>query len=643
MSLRRQMFLLIVVPTLVIYIAILGLTTLITYGQAKSDRQRIMTQLATGYATRFDAQLRAAALIAESNAGFMQTGGPLPDAKIYELLASGIRRSPMVYGAAMAFEPGVVKPANVLFSPYVCRDPPGADTLRQLNIDQSVYDWYRDPQYTWFTEPKKLNKPVWSDPYFDKGAGNILMATYSVPFELNGKFGGIATVDIDLPRLRQTVARGFAEDLDFVILSANGKFVYDPDPSRILERSIYELATEKNNPALADLGKRMLERKSGMDVIENWDSAQTQWVFYAPIPSTNWVFATRFPEEGVLANVRYRTLATAAALGATLLLIVLCIVFVSRHVTDPIVRLKEKVVEVGAGNLDVHIDPGGASSRATTSELQQLTDSFNAMTAQLRSHVDRLAEERTARVKLEHGLALASQIQQSLLPSCDPAHDLLDIAGRSRYCDETGGDYYDFIDISHPTRSATMIAVGDVTGHGIASALVMATARAALRVQATESGQFATLLTKVNRLLAADNHNQFMTMSLLVIDPEQSMARWASAGHDPAIVYRPSDDSFHELTGSNIPLGIEPETEYEEFQSNDVRSGDILILGTDGIWEARNPARDMFGKNRLRDVIRAHRDGSASQIAQAIERAIEDFRGAALQLDDITFVAIRVK
>ena len=644
MTLRRQMFLLIAVPTLVIYVAILGVTTVVTYREAKNARQRLMTQLASSYAARFDAQLRSAASVADGTASFMETAGPLPDEKVYQLLGRGVARSPMVYGACMAFEPGTVKPANVLFAPYVYRGPQGGETLQRLNIDQSVYDWYRDPQYTWFTQPKRFNRSVWSEPYFDKGAGNILMATYSAPFQLNGKFGGITTVDIDLPRLHQAVARDFAEDLDFVILAANGRYVYDRDSSRILTKSISDVAAEQRNPALAELGQRMLQGTSGVDVIDGWDSPQRQWVFHAPIPSTHWVFALRFPESRVLADVRNRALASAAALGATLLLIVACIVVVSRLITAPIVRMKEKVVEVGSGNLDVRIDTNGARGvSATTQELRQLTDSFNAMTGQLRSHVDRLAAEQTARAKLEHSLQLASQIQQSLLPTQDPTHERLDIAGRSRYCDETGGDYYDFIDISQPARGSTLIAIGDVTGHGIASALVMATARAALRVQADESGQFASLLTKVNRLLAADSHNQFMTMSLLVIEPEHGTARWASAGHDPTIVFRPRDDSFHELDGGDVPLGIAPDTQYEEYQSNDIHSGDILILGTDGIWEARNPAGEMFGKDRLRDAIRAHHTRPAAEIAQAIERALDEFRGTAVQHDDVTFVAIRVK
>jgi sigma-B regulation protein RsbU (phosphoserine phosphatase) len=626
-------------PTLVIYVAILGVAMAVVYRESKQGVERGMTQLASSYASRFDGQLREAAQIAETSAGFVETVGALPDEKIYEQLQGAVARSPLVYGACMAFEPGAVKPPGELFAPYVCRNVNG-EGFRRLNIDRSVYDWYRDPQYTWYTRPKSLGRGAWSEPYFDEGAGNILMATYSAPFRLNGKFGGVCTVDIDLPRLHKTAGAAFDQDLDFVILAADGRFVYDRDPSRILSRTIFEVAREQNRPALDALGRRMLAGKAGVASVDGWDSPERQWVFFAPIRSTNWVFACRFPESRVLAEVRGRALWGAAALGVTLALIVACIVLASRRVASPVTRLKQKVVEVAAGNLDVRTDATGGSE-----ELRELGDSFNRMTGQLRAQVERLAAEQAARARIENDLEIARSIQQSLLPAADPTNARLDIAGRSRYCDETGGDYYDFIDVSNPTSGTTVIAVGDVSGHGIASALLMASARAGLRVQAADAGQLSMLLNRVNRLLASDNrHQRFMTMALLVIDAERGDVRWASAGHDPAIIFHPDDGTFDELDGGGLPLGVEPDAEYEEYAlPHALRPGDVLILGTDGIWEMRDPAAAMFGKERLRDVIREFRDRPAREIAAAVEQRLDEFRAGGCQKDDVTFVIVRMK
>jgi sigma-B regulation protein RsbU (phosphoserine phosphatase) len=508
-----------------------------------------------------------------------------------------------------------------------------------MDIDRSVYDWHGDPRYTWFTRPKSLGRGVWSDPYFDEGAGNILMATYSAVFDLGGSFGGVCTVDIDLPRLHTTVRREFVEDLDFVILTADGRFVYDPDAARILSKTIFDVAAEGHNPALAALGTRMLKGGSGAASVGSWDSPEPQWVFFAPIRSTGWVFACRVPESRVLADVRRRAAWSGAALGVTLLLIVACIIAVSRSLAAPIARLNDKVSQVAGGDLEARVD-----ETSRTAELRTLAGGFNRMTLELRSQVERLAAERAARAGLEQDLELAREIQQSLLPAADPANEHLDIVGRSRYCDATGGDYYDFIDISELSPGAALIAIGDVTGHGIASALLMASVRAALRVQAGESGQLSDMLSRVNRLLSLDNrHARFMTITLLVIDPERGAVRWACAGHDPAIVFHPDTGAFEELEGGGLPLGIDADEQYQEHAANPLRPGDILVLGTDGIWELRDTAGRMFGKERLRELMRRFGDRPARELAAAIERQLDEFRGEVNQQDDITYVVVRVK
>src|SRR3954466_533180 len=165
------MILLIALPTLIIYVVILGLATIFAYGESKRSVEQNMTRLADSYASRLDGHLREVAQIAETTAGFAQTldiSATVPDEKIYDQLQRDVTQSPFVYGACMAFEPGVIKPADLLFAPYVCRDATG-EGYRRVNIDRSVYDWYRDPKYTWFTQPKSLGHGVWSEPYFDEG------------------------------------------------------------------------------------------------------------------------------------------------------------------------------------------------------------------------------------------------------------------------------------------------------------------------------------------------------------------------------------------------------------------------------------------------------------------------------------------
>ena len=118
--------------------------------------------------------------------------------------------------------------------------------------------------------------------------------------------------------------------------------------------------------------------------------------------------------------------------------------------------------------------------------------------------------------------------------------------------------------------------------------------------------------------------------------------RWASAGHDPIIAYDPAHDSFVDLEGGDIPLGVTGGYPFQNFSHEGIAPGWVLFAGTDGVWEARNEQHEMYGKDRLRDVIRATRRKSSQEIAEAVQRALAKFVGGGPVLDDITFVVVKV-
>ena len=316
----------------------------------------------------------------------------------------------------------------------------------------------------------------------------------------------------------------------------------------------------------------------------------------------------------------------ALVAGAMILIVVACAVVGSRSVTRPVRKLASAAGRIARGDLE-------ARARIETGdELGQLGRTFNAMVPQLQD-----------RMRLRQSLALAMEVQQHLLPSAPPRVEGLDVAGQSIYCDETGGDYYDYLDLSELDPGLLGVAIGDVTGHGIAAAMLMTTGRALLRSRATQPGSLADLMTDLNRYLAADmSLGRFMTMFYMVIDARARTARWASAGHDPAIIFDPATDSFSELAGSGLPLGIEPEWQYHESGPADLQPGQIILLGTDGIWESRNPQGQFFGKDALREVIRRQADAPAKQISQAVTDTLAHFRKDHAQEDDVTLVVIKV-
>jgi len=267
-------------------------------------------------------------------------------------------------------------------------------------------------------------------------------------------------------------------------------------------------------------------------------------------------------------------------------------------------------------------------------EVGELISSFNTMALQL--------EER---IRLKEALDLAMEVQQSLLPGASPKMDALDIAGKSIYCDQTGGDYYDFLQISQWGRGQFAIAVGDVVGHGIAAALLMTTVRSLLRCRLTQPGSLAEIMTDVNRLLCFDTAQtgNFMTLFVVQFDLERRELRWVRAGHDPAMVYNAAEDRFDELHGSGIALGVDPAFTYQEYSYPQLDGGQIILIGTDGIWETENPENELFGKDRLREIIRRNSRSSSSAILEAITTTLADFRHTAPQRDDITLVVAKTK
>lgn len=267
-------------------------------------------------------------------------------------------------------------------------------------------------------------------------------------------------------------------------------------------------------------------------------------------------------------------------------------------------------------------------------EVGELTHSFNSMVQQL--------EER---IRLKEALNLAMEVQQNLLPKESLKIGNLEIAGHSNYCDETGGDYYDFFQFPELGGNRVGIAIGDVVGHGVAAALLMTTARALLRMRITKSGSLAETISDVNQHLCFDTveAGNFMTLFLMLIDVDKNKIKWVRAGHDPAIVYDTATDTFKELKGEGMALGIECNQSFQEYEYTGWSDGQIILLGTDGIWETENPEKERFGIKRVQEILRLSRDDTAQQILQKIIDETTEFRKSEKQNDDITLVVMKIR
>jgi sigma-B regulation protein RsbU (phosphoserine phosphatase) len=333
---------------------------------------------------------------------------------------------------------------------------------------------------------------------------------------------------------------------------------------------------------------------------------------------------TMNPEQ-VMQSLLY---STAFLLATTLgVAIILSRLFTSA-IIRPVSRMEDAMAKLGQGDLTAAVPV------ENNDELGALSEHFNQMTVGLKE-----------RYEMRRSLNLAREVQQHLLPRDNPAVQGLDIAGKSIYCDETGGDYYDFLGNEDADDGKFAIVIGDVSEHGIPSALLMATARAFIRQRSALSGDISRVVSDVNRQLTRDveETGRFMTLFYLLIDISRGHLQWVRAGHDAAILYDPAADQFEELGGEGIALGINQDWQYQAYERAGLSSGQIIMLSTDGLWEAQNGQGDMFGKKAIYEIIRRNSSAGAGELLDTLLYAVTRFQKNQQPTDDITLVIVKVK
>ena len=468
----------------------------------------------------------------------------------------------------------------------------------------------------------------------------------------DGSFAGVTAIDVPLPAVLEllTLPEAWRPDAETMLVfpgsgetGFKGKLMilvqksyhqHSDDWKKSLELQILESSDSDVLAALtADIdagrpGVRRMEYK-GRDSLWAYGQRtdrQQQAAALVIVPYRQVIAKAQEAEQQVLDQMT-GYLQFAGMIMFVVLLIVVAVAFSSaRKLTRPVMALSGAAKDLAEGDFNASVEI------KTGDELEDLGNIFNELGPKLRE-----------REKMKQSLEMAMEIQQHLLPQGSPLIDGFDIAGKSIYCDETGGDYYDFIELAELGSGRLGIALGDVSGHGIGAALLMAAARGVLRSYAASHGaNLGELFKTLNRHLVRDTgEEQFMTLFYAVLDAEAKSLVWTSGGHDPALWLQNAGGEIQELPNTGIPLGILEDAPYEQAGPIELRPGDIVLVGTDGIWEARNTDGEMFGKDRLRKILSDSGDRSAAEIHDMTVEAVHDFRQARPQEDDVTLVVIK--
>ena len=311
------------------------------------------------------------------------------------------------------------------------------------------------------------------------------------------------------------------------------------------------------------------------------------------------------------------------------------IAFLVTKITKPFIQLGDWVRQVARGQVDQdEIDIDGRD------EIGEIAQAFNEVTSKFREAQQTVVEQQ----RLQKELQVAQEIQQMLLPDDFPDVVGYDITSYYQAAKEVGGDLFDFMEVDD---SSIGICVADVSGKGIPGSLVMTMIRTSLRLEARGNKNPADILTKVNSFVTDDiRKGMFVTMYYVILDSRERVVSFASAGHNPMILYRGKSKETFYLNPSGFPVGITlPDIKLfgERVIADRIRlhPDDILVLYTDGITEAMNPQRELYGDERFLAAIRKFGHLDVVEFVKSIKEDIMNFTGDFEQNDDITLVAIK--
>ncbi len=265
-----------------------------------------------------------------------------------------------------------------------------------------------------------------------------------------------------------------------------------------------------------------------------------------------------------------------------------------------------------------------------------------AVAWQIRRHVIAALTEAETRRKLdriEYDLKVARTIQMGLLPKSPPTVPGYDIAGFSEPADQTGGDYYDWIELP---GGRVIFTIADATGHGIGPALLVAACRAYFRAIASQDEPLEHITAQVDSLIAADvSDGRFITAAIALLDPQRNHLSLYSAGQAPIYLYVAARDCVTMFDADQPPLGVHFGAGESRAREINLAPGDALVLVTDGFFEFANPTGEQFGVQRLGETIRRHQSLPARQVIQRLQDDLSGFSQGVIQADDLTAVVVK--
>ncbi|MCX5886279.1 MAG: SpoIIE family protein phosphatase [Proteobacteria bacterium] len=621
------------VSSSLIFLLVFGFNYYSSRRMIEKNAEEIARNLTLSTVNRIETITRSVQKVPELLAYFMEHNSYNKE-ELLRTLKAVVEKNSEIYGSTPSYEPYAFDKKIKYFAPYYYKDK---GNLRLCYLDGVSYQYL---YWDWYQIPKELNRPYWTEPFFDEGAGNILMATYAVPFykTVAGKkqFMGVVTADVSLEWLRDIVSSIKILKTGYgYLISKNGMFVTHPQKELIMNETIFSVAEAQGNPTLREIGRKMIKGESGFSPFHSIVTGKLCFVYYAPIPSTGWSLAVLFPQDELMADVT-RLNRIVVGLGVTgVFLLAIAVVLIARSITKPLRAMAAATETIATGNLDAELPPVKSGD-----EVGRLTEAFEYMKQSLKVYIQQLTETTAAKERIESELNIAHEIQMSILPKIfppfphRPEFDIYAIIEPAR---EVGGDFYDFYEVDDDHLCFVM---ADVSGKGVPASLFMAVAKTLIKANACQGFPPNETLARVNNELSRDNDSaMFVTVFCGVMHTKTGEVLYANGGHNPPLLLRNTGEITFVETAQGVVVGALDDMVYT-MERLVLQPGESLFLYTDGVTEAMNSKEELFGEQRLIGELTALRGKPIKEIICTVKESVMVFSEGMPQSDDITMMIL---
>lgn len=624
MKLRGKVSIAIIVPLALLLAIAIRADLLDTRSRLIKDGADRMRRSARNVATVIDGQCRRMAQVADTASISVADVKDWTRDELFGLAHGIVAQDPILFGFGIAWEASPGPDRKGVFFGYAERSLGGIE-----EVDLTArYDIASLPRYL---QLKESAERFWDQIEIDRSGVPTRMIAYLTPVMSGGRFIGGVFVDVEVDAFERMIEQRELDCEDWAIVDLDGRVVASspgagPEFEDGFVGDFVVRARQGDGPDRAvrfeDLIRRAAVGESFVEEIGTGaDADDVRMVAFSPIEEPGWVLVSGRSQLAMTAYADRLVLARAGVvIGIALTAIGIVLFGTWWVVLRPVRRIAGVVSRAAEGDRSARVGLGG------TDELAMLGGALDEAFPRL----DELA-------RTQASLDSARVVQESLLPA-EPLKDTgVSIAGRVIPSDQTGGDYFDY---GRLADDRIAVGLGDATGHGMPSALFVATARAYVRASImTESDLAAAIELANDRLCLESSAGLFMVLFAAILDRAGGSLEVASAGH-PGFLLRSDQDRFEEIKAGGIPLGIQPSSYRSTTLS--VGTGDVLLVASDGAWECRNPAGEMLGLERLLEAAVAGRARSAeTQVAELFDFVHRFADGQPLD-DDCTILVVRI-